>query len=217
MEFAQQQLRCAFDEIDYAVANESPESRAQREKNGWGPLTNPRNTEPDGTLHLVPSKDWTSGFFPGELWFLYEYTQNNFWKKKAQQHTDILEQEKMNGGTHDMGFKMYCSFESGCGVQAVRPAPSNKAAMGSFNFMVTVDNFNFIYVYYLLALFNVFAISKLLRYRDYCHAYSFSSRTAIGVMYWLPWYCFPFRLHSKLPFGSFTFPRRRLLVPFCSG
>ena len=31
MEFAQQQLRCAFDEIDYAVANESPESRAQRE------------------------------------------------------------------------------------------------------------------------------------------------------------------------------------------
>ena len=25
MEFAQQQLRCAFDEIDYAVANESPE------------------------------------------------------------------------------------------------------------------------------------------------------------------------------------------------
>ena len=72
MEFAQQQLRCAFDEIDYAVANESPESRAQREKNGWGPLTNPRNTEPDGTLHLVPSKDWTSGFFPGELWFLYE-------------------------------------------------------------------------------------------------------------------------------------------------
>ena len=70
-------------------------------------------THQSGTLHLVPSKDWTSGFFPGELWFLYEYTQNNFWKKKAQQHTDILEQEKMNGGTHDMGFKMYCSFGNG--------------------------------------------------------------------------------------------------------
>ena len=72
-------------EIDYAIVNESPESRAKREKNGWGELTNPRNSEPDGTLNLVPSKDWTSGFFPGELWFLYEYTQNNFWKKKAQQ------------------------------------------------------------------------------------------------------------------------------------
>ena len=113
MEFAQQQLRFAFDEIDYAIVNESPESRAKREKNGWGELTNPRNSEPDGPLNLVPSKDWTSGFFPGELWFLYEYTQNNFWKKKAQQHTDILEKEKMNGSTHDMGFKVYCSFGNG--------------------------------------------------------------------------------------------------------
>lgn len=113
MEFAQQQLRFAFDEIDYAIVNESPESRAKREKNGWGELTNPRNSEPDGTLNLVPSKDWTSGFFPGELWFLYEYTQNNFWKKKAQHHTDILEKEKMNGSTHDMGFKVYCSFGNG--------------------------------------------------------------------------------------------------------
>lgn len=113
MEFAQQQLRFAFDEIDYAIVNESPESRAKRGKNGWGELTNPRNSEPDGTLNLVPSKDWTSGFFPGELWFLYEYTQNNFWKKKAQQHTDILEKEKMNGSTHDMGFKVYCSFGNG--------------------------------------------------------------------------------------------------------
>lgn len=113
MEFAQQQLRFAFDEIDYAIVNESPESHAKREKNGWGELTNPRNSEPDGTLNLVPSKDWTSGFFPGELWFLYEYTQNNFWKKKAQQHTDILEKEKMNGSTHDMGFKVYCSFGNG--------------------------------------------------------------------------------------------------------
>lgn len=64
MMFAQLQLRVAFDEIDYARTNESPESREKREKNGWGELTNPRNSEPDGSLHLVPSKDWTSGFFP---------------------------------------------------------------------------------------------------------------------------------------------------------
>lgn len=111
--FAQSQLRIAFDEIDYARTNETPESRQEREKKGWGELTNPRNSEPDGSLHLVPSKDWTSGFFPGELWYLYEYTQNNFWKKKAQQHTDMLEREKMNGKTHDMGFKMYCSYGNG--------------------------------------------------------------------------------------------------------
>ena len=105
--FAEQQLKYAFPKIDEARANESQESKEKRIAKQWGELTNPRNTEPDGSLRLVPSKDWTSGFFPGELWFLYEYTQNNFWKKKAQQHTDILEQEKMNGGTHDKGFKMY--------------------------------------------------------------------------------------------------------------
>ena len=81
--FAQSQLRVAFDEIDYARTNETPESRKEREKKDWGELTNPRNSEPDGSLHLVPSKDWTSGFFPGELWYLYEYTQNNFLKKES--------------------------------------------------------------------------------------------------------------------------------------
>lgn len=113
MTFAQQQLRTAFDEIEYAKTNESQESRELREKKGWGELINPRNSEQDGTLHLVPSKDWTSGFFPGELWYVYEYTDNPFWKKKAQQHTEILEREKLNGGTHDMGFKMYCSYGNG--------------------------------------------------------------------------------------------------------
>jgi len=113
MAFAQQQLRFALDEIDYAVANKSPQSHTRQEKDKQSELTNPRSTKTDGTLHLVPSKDWTSGFFPGELWFLYEYTHNNFWRKKAQLRTDILECEKMNGSTHDMGFKMYCSFGNG--------------------------------------------------------------------------------------------------------
>lgn len=113
MKFAQQQLRVAFDQIDYARTNESRESREKREKNGWGELTNPRSVEPDGSLLLVPSKDWTSGFFPGELWLVYEYTQNTFWKKKAQIHTEMLEREKFNGKTHDMGFKMFCSYGNG--------------------------------------------------------------------------------------------------------
>lgn len=111
--FAQQQLQFAFNEIEYARTNEPTESRKKREKRGWGELTNPRNTEPDGSLHLVTSRDWTSGFFPGELWYLYEYTQNDFWKKKARKHTEMLEREQFNGGTHDMGFKMYCSYGNG--------------------------------------------------------------------------------------------------------
>ena len=44
---------------------------------------------------------------------MYEYTQDDFWKKQAQAFTANIEDQKTNGGTHDMGFKMYCSFGNG--------------------------------------------------------------------------------------------------------
>ena len=69
----------------------------------------PRTVE-NGNIVMVPSKDWTSGFFPGILWMMYELEGDKFWKESAIQFTLPLEQEKMNGTTHDMGFKMYCSF-----------------------------------------------------------------------------------------------------------
>ncbi|MBS1563421.1 MAG: glycoside hydrolase family 88 protein [Bacteroidetes bacterium] len=75
-------------------------------------LVSPRTLE-KGELKLVPSKDWTSGFFPGELWFLYEYTGKPEWKTAAETYTANIENEKWNGGTHDMGFKVYCSFGTG--------------------------------------------------------------------------------------------------------
>ena len=70
---------------------------------------NPRCME-EGELHLVPSGDWTSGFFPGMLWMMYEYSGEPFWRKAARHYTLNVEQEKFNGRTHDMGFKLYCSF-----------------------------------------------------------------------------------------------------------
>lgn len=74
-----------------------------------GRLVSPRTLE-NGELKLVASKDWTSGFFPGELWYLYELTKNDKWKQQAIKFTSNIEQEKLNGKTHDMGFKVYCSF-----------------------------------------------------------------------------------------------------------
>ena len=73
----------------------------------------PRTAEENGSLRLVKSKDWTSGFFPGNLWFLYEYTEDEKWKNAAQKFTSNIEDQQWNGGTHDMGFKMYCSYGSG--------------------------------------------------------------------------------------------------------
>ena len=72
----------------------------------------PRTIE-NGQLKGVTSRDWTSGFFPGELWMLYEYTHKKEWKDSAVRYTALMEREKANATTHDMGFKMNCSFGNG--------------------------------------------------------------------------------------------------------
>lgn len=75
-------------------------------------LVSPRSLD-EGNLILVASKDWTSGFFPGELWYLYQLTNKEKWKQEAMLFTKLIEQEKYNGKTHDMGFKIYNSFGTG--------------------------------------------------------------------------------------------------------
>lgn len=75
-------------------------------------LVSPRTIE-NGQLKLVASRDWTSGFFPGVLWFLYEYSGKPEWQAQARAYTAAIEREKTNAGTHDMGFKVYCSFGTG--------------------------------------------------------------------------------------------------------
>ncbi len=72
-------------------------------------LTSPR-TIVDGKLKMVPARDWTSGFFPGNLWMMEALTGDKKWQKPALEYTLPLKKEQWNGGTHDMGFKMFCSF-----------------------------------------------------------------------------------------------------------
>ncbi|RNL78065.1 glucuronyl hydrolase [Sinomicrobium pectinilyticum] len=86
------------------------EIRQQAKTSG---LVSPRTLGPAGALELVAPGDWTSGFFPGLLWYLYEYNGEDVWRKKAETFTANIEQEKWNAGTHDMGFKIYCSYGNG--------------------------------------------------------------------------------------------------------
>lgn len=68
----------------------------------------PRTLDAKGNLVLIPSKDWVSGFFPAELWYLYEYTHDNKWLTAAKEYTTNIEPEQYDKGTHDLGFKIYC-------------------------------------------------------------------------------------------------------------
>src|SRR5665647_136141 len=72
-----------------------------------------RSLNSDGTLDEVPSKDWCSGFYAGSLWEASELTGDTTLQQLAREFTLPLEKEKFNGATHDMGFKMMCSFGQG--------------------------------------------------------------------------------------------------------
>jgi hypothetical protein len=74
----------------------------------------PRSTNPDdGTLVTSGSNYWCSGFFPGSLWYLYEYSGDQNILVEAMRRTAPLEKEKLNTGTHDLGFMLYNSFGNG--------------------------------------------------------------------------------------------------------
>ena len=64
-------------------------------------------------IKKVSSKDWTSGFYAGNLWQIYQLTNNSKYKELARKWTAFIEKEKFNNRTHDMGFKVYNSFGQG--------------------------------------------------------------------------------------------------------
>ncbi len=72
----------------------------------------PRTVE-DGKMKGTQSKSWTSGFFPGLLWELYAHDRDDRLKTAAEEWQAFVEKEKYDGGTHDLGFKLYCSFGNG--------------------------------------------------------------------------------------------------------
>lgn len=98
------QLLLLTESTDKAISgNDSVDSKGRK-------LVVPRSLDSLANLKLIPASDWCSGFFPGSLWMMYQLTGESKWKDAAERFTLLLENEKFNGGTHDMGFKMMCSF-----------------------------------------------------------------------------------------------------------
>ena len=110
------------DETDHAFAAASESLRyaieqARKAKNKRSQLANhqvsPRTVDSEGNMVLVHPHDWTSGFFPGELWMMYEYTNDPWWREEAASFTWPIEEAKFHRGTHDLGFMMDDSFGKG--------------------------------------------------------------------------------------------------------
>jgi len=103
--FADKQLRTATRAVAKSIA-EGPTNVDLK----W---ISPRSINKDGTLRIVTYLDWTCGFFPGTLWYMYENTGNKNWRKTAKEFTELMEGGKDRTNTHDVGFLMYCSYGNG--------------------------------------------------------------------------------------------------------
>ncbi|OHX64815.1 glucuronyl hydrolase [Flammeovirga pacifica] len=70
----------------------------------------PRSLEKDGVTRKRPSKDWTCGFYPGSLIQMFHITGDSIFLDQANLWLPYVEKEQWNAGTHDMGFKVFCSI-----------------------------------------------------------------------------------------------------------
>jgi unsaturated chondroitin disaccharide hydrolase len=77
------------------------------------PAALPKTVGWDGHLETCTSSWWTSGFFPGTLWYLYEYSGSDSLKKYAKEFTARVSKEQWTTDSHDIGFIINCSFGNG--------------------------------------------------------------------------------------------------------
>ena len=96
--------------IDEAFKNASSQYAGLIKEMSSTPGLLPHSILPDGSLHRVSPSSWVSGFFPGSLWYIYEYTGNVTVRKNAEKFTTYLKTQKNNNKTHDIGFMLYCSY-----------------------------------------------------------------------------------------------------------
>ncbi|SDF73015.1 Glycosyl Hydrolase Family 88 [Massilia sp. PDC64] len=72
----------------------------------------PRTVE-RGEPKMVGPGDWTAGFFPGSLWYLFEATGDATWKTAAMRYTALTAPAKFDKSQHDLGFMLGAGYGNG--------------------------------------------------------------------------------------------------------
>jgi len=96
--------------LDYTVQQVSKTAATLKDYNNI-----PRSIASGKTdWRFVNYRDWTSGFWPGILWYAYEYTQEEQWKAKADSFSRALfPLVDSSAIDHDLGFQVFCSIGNG--------------------------------------------------------------------------------------------------------
>lgn len=68
----------------------------------------------DTAWRLVNYRDWTSGFWPGILWYAYEFSNKEEWKAAAERSSrSLYPLVDSSAIDHDIGFQLFCSVGNG--------------------------------------------------------------------------------------------------------
>jgi len=78
-----------------------------------------------GDVKMVGPGDWTAGFFPGSLWYLFEATGDATWKTAAMRYTALTAPAKFDKSQHDLGFMLGAGY--GNGLRLVDDAATRSA------------------------------------------------------------------------------------------
>lgn len=134
-----------------------------------------------GKRRLCNIYDWTSGFFPGSLWYSFELTGDKELKAYATKYTNKLNPIRNYKDNHDIGFMINCSYGNALRlspndtIQAVLVEAADNLCQrfderigcirswdfGHWNYPVIIDN-----MMNLDLLFNAYKLTKDRKYYD---------------------------------------------------
>jgi unsaturated chondroitin disaccharide hydrolase len=79
----------------------------------YGDSIYPRSTLEDGRWRPKREGHWASGFLPGSLWYMYQWTAQDIWKVWAESWTEGLERHQYRTYDHETGFIIFRSYGNG--------------------------------------------------------------------------------------------------------
>jgi len=100
--------RVSLDEVCTALQRAEEKLRERIAEVG-SPNLFPTEANKGNKWELEDASHWTSGFWPGCLWYLFELTGDQMWKIHARRWTEGVGGQ-VDAQHHDIGFMFNCSF-----------------------------------------------------------------------------------------------------------
>lgn len=104
---------------DFQYLNEAVDLADQKltqtlQELAFDPTLHPAHTDPETGKWISRTRnEWTSGYFAGSLWYMYQLTGDEKWKDYAHMWTEDMKSTANMSNDHDVGLRIFGSFGNG--------------------------------------------------------------------------------------------------------